>query len=90
MGGITQGLADIGYTVEVLEPYKGTPYWSYFVVKITAWDGLISDWTVFYRTLRKLKPAHTLALVESELVMGTWDDDGDLDDKGTFDDWTNP
>ncbi len=84
--GMTEGLARLGYSVEVMEPYKGTPTWSRFLVHILAWDGVVADQRVFYDTIKQLKPAHTLPLVDTTIVMGTWDDGGDLDE-GLYDDW---
>jgi hypothetical protein len=84
--GMTEGLARLGYSVEVLEPYKGTPTWSRFLIYILAWDGVVADQRVFYDTIAQLKPAHTLPLVDTTIVMGTWDDGGDLDE-GQYDDW---
>ena len=87
--GMTEGLSRLGYNVEVLEPYKGTSTWSRFLVHILTWDGVVADQRVFYDTITQLKPAHTLPLVDTTIVMGTWDDDGDLDDpsNGQLDDW---
>ncbi len=85
--GMTEGLARLGYSVEVLEPYKGTSTWSRFLVHILTWDGVVADQRVFYDTITQLKPAHTLPLVDTTIVMGTWDDGGDLDDGGSLDDW---
>ncbi len=84
--GMTEGLARLGYSVEVLEPYKGTSTWLRFLVRILTWDGVVADQRVFYNTITQLKPAHTLPLVDTTIVMGTWDDGGDLDE-GQYDDW---
>jgi len=73
--GMENGLAAIGYTVEVEEPYKGiVEKWSRFVVKVFLWDGVVADQKVFYQVVRLLKPAHTRALIESLLLPETWDD----------------
>jgi len=85
--GMTEGLEKIGYAVEVLEPNRGTSIWSRFLVRVLSWDGVVTDQSVFYQTVRELKPAHTRAHVESAISMGTWDDGGCLDDGGTLDDW---
>ncbi len=85
--GMTEGLARLGYSVEVLEPYKGTSIWSRFLVRILSWDGVVADQSVFYQTVRELKPAHTRVHVESNISMGTWDDGGELDDGGQLDDF---
>jgi hypothetical protein len=85
--GMIEGLAAIGYVVLVLEPNRGTATWSRFVVRAIGWNGVVTDQSVFYQTVRELKPAHTMALVESWLLPGTWDDGGTLDDNGTLDDW---
>jgi len=85
--GMTDGLEKIGYEVEVLEPNRGTSIWSRFLVRVLSWDGVVTDQSVFYQTVRELKPAHTRAHVESAISMGTWDDGGCLDDGGTLDDW---
>ncbi len=87
--GLIEGLARLGYTVEVLEPFKGTSTWSHFFVRVLDWDGIVSDQHVFYHTIKQLKPAHTLHLVDSSITMGTWDDGGTFDDGGELDDWTN-
>ena len=90
--GMENGLASIGYTVEVEEPNKGTSKWSRFLVKVFGWDGVVADQKVFYQVVRLLKPAHTRALIESLLVPATWDD-FELDeppkelDSGQLDDW---
>jgi len=85
--GMTEGLEKIGYEVEVLEPNRGTSIWSRFLVRVLSWDGVVTDQSVFYQTVRELKPAHTRARVESAISMGTWDDGGNLDDGGTLDSW---
>ncbi|GEM_PF-2393763 len=72
--GMVDGLAAIGYGVEVEEPNKGTGKWSRFVVRVLTWNGLVADQNIFYSVVRQLKPAHTRALVESELAPATWDD----------------
>ncbi len=88
--GMVQGLGALGYLVEVLETYGGTPQWSHFLVRILAWDGVVTDQRVFYDSVRRLKPAHTRAVYECE-CLATWDDwepgdparpldEGDLDD----------
>ena len=71
--GMVQGLATLGYVVEVLETYRGTPHWSHFLVRILGWDGVVTDQHVFYDTVRRLKPAHTRAVYEC-LIPATWDD----------------
>ena len=86
--GMREGLAKIGYTVVIHEPNLHTSIWSRFVVRVVAWDGVVADQAVFFQTVRELKPAHTRALIESEIAMGTWDDGGELDGSGEFDDWT--
>jgi hypothetical protein len=90
--GMVQGLATLGYVVEVLETYRGTTHWSHFLVRILGWDGVVTDQLVFYDTVRRLKPAHTRAVYECECA-ATWDDwqPGDtprtFDDGGTLDDF---
>jgi len=71
--GMVQGLATLGYVVEVLETYRGTPHWSHFLVRILGWDGVVTDQRVFYDTVRRLKPAHTRAVYECQ-IPATWDD----------------
>ena len=84
---------ELGYTVDISEPYAHTPRWSHFVVRVLSWDGSNPDQLAFYRMLRRSKPAHTRAVIECELEMGTWDDweDGGeekpLDGGSTLDDW---
>ena len=90
--GMEDGLTAIGYDVVVQEPNDGTNKWSRFVLNILAWDGLVTDQGIFYDVVRLLKPAHTRALIDSELPPGTWDDWGVLDppnelDEGDLDDW---
>jgi len=90
--GMENGLAAIGYTVEVEEPNTGTSKWSRFVVKVLQWDGVVTDQKVFYSAVRLLKPAHTRALIESVLPPATWDDwnPGEpekLLDEGALDEW---
>jgi len=90
--GMTEGLEKIGYEVEVLEPNRGTSIWSRFLVRVLSWDGVVTDQSVFYQTVRELKPAHTRAHVESAISMGTWDDwepgeEAKPLDLGQFDDW---
>ena len=85
--GMTEGLEKIGYEVEVLEPNRGTSIWSRFLVRVLSWDGVVADQSVFYQTVRELKPAHTRAHVGSEISMGTWDDGGEFDDGGQLDDF---
>ena len=90
--GMVQGLATLGYVVEVDEAFKGSSKWSHFLVRILGWDGVVTDQRVFYDTVRRLKPAHTRAVYEC-LCAATWDDwePGDdpkgFDDGGTLDDW---
>ena len=71
--GMMQGLAALGYVVDVLETYRGTPHWSHFLVRILAWNGVVPDQSVFYDTVRHLKPAHTRPVYECE-CLATWDD----------------
>ena len=85
--GMIEGLEKVGYEVEVSEPNKGTSIWSRFVVRVLGWDGVVADQSVFYQTVRELKPAHTRAHVGSEISMGTWDDGGEFDDGGQLDDF---
>ena len=90
--GMEDGLAAIGYTVEVTEPNKGTDKWSRFVVRVLGWDGIVADQMVFYSVVRQIKPAHTRALIDLQMEPGTWDD-WDVGeppkelDSGQFDDW---
>ena len=88
--GMVEGLAGLGYQVEVDEGFKGSNKWSHFLVRIVGWDGVVVDQTMFYDTVRRLKPAHTRAVHECE-CLATWDDwevgadplpldDGSLDD----------
>jgi len=84
--GMVNGLAAIGYVVQVEEPFKGTPKWSHFVVKVFTWSGLVADQGVFYSVVRLLKPAHTRALIESFLPPETYDDWEPLEQPKTFDD----
>ena len=83
--GMVQGLATLGYVVEVLETYRGTPHWSHFLVRILGWDGVVTDQHVFYDTVRRMKPAHTRAVYECE-CLATWDDWEPGDTPRTFDD----
>jgi hypothetical protein len=91
--GMVSGLAAIGYGVQVEEPFKGTPKWAHFEVKVFTWDGVVADQKVFYLVVRILKPAHTRALIESLLLPETFDDWEPLDppkgfdDGGAFDGW---
>lgn len=91
--GMVDGLATIGYTASVTEPNKGTTKWSRFLVTVTAWDGVVTNQDIFYQVVNQLRPAHTRALIESELTAGTWDDweigedELTLDDDGQLDDW---
>jgi hypothetical protein len=90
--GMVQGLATLGYLVEVLETYRGTPHWSHFLVRVLGWDGVVTGQRVFYDTVRRLKPAHTRAVYEC-LCLATWDDweAGDPPrelDAGELDDWS--
>ncbi len=92
--GMEDGLAAIGYTVEVEEPHKGiVEKWSRFVVKVFLWDGVVADQKVFYQVVRLLKPAHTRALIESLLYEEYWDDwdlgdpPKELDVGGQLDGW---
>ena len=85
--GMENGLAAIGYTVEVEEPNKGiVEKWSRFVVKVFLWDGVVADQKVFYQVVRLLKPAHTRAVIESLLPPETYDDWEPLEPPKTFDD----
>ena len=92
--GMENGLAAIGYTVEVEEPNTGiVEKWSRFVLKVFLWDGVVADQKVFYQVVRLLKPAHTRALIDSLLPPETWDDwelvdiPEELDDGGALDGW---
>jgi len=91
--GMEDGLAAIGYTVEVEEPNKGNAAkWSRFLVKVFGWDGVVTNQAVFHQTVRQLKPAHTRALIDPLLPLATWDDweleDEPLPlDEGYLDEW---
>jgi len=86
--GMIAALEALGYTVGISEPFVGTGKWSHFVVTVTAWDGVVTDQALFFQTVRAMKPAHTRALIVSELLPGIWDDAGDFDGFGeTLDDW---
>jgi len=91
--GMEAGLLSLGYTVEVLEPNNGTSKWSRFVVKITGWDGVVASQAIFYQVVNLLRPAHTRALIDAQLTVGTLDDwelgedELTLDDDGQLDDW---
>jgi Phage tail protein (Tail_P2_I) len=89
--GMLEGLAALGYQVEVDEAFKGSAKWSHFLVRIVAWSGVVTNQAVFCDTVRNLKPAHTRAVYES-LCPGTWDDWEDREaplplDEGTLDDF---
>ena len=71
--GMIEGLAGLGYQVEVDEAFKGSSSWSHFLVRILGWDGVVADQSMFYDAVRRLKPAHTRAVYEN-LCPGTWDD----------------
>jgi hypothetical protein len=83
----------LGYTVEISEPYKGSPRWSHFVVRILSWDGANPDQLAFFRMIRRSKPAHTRVVIDCEIDLATWDDweDGIEEpkqlDSGDLDDW---
>ncbi len=47
--------------------------WSHFVVQVCGWNGEQQQ-TVFDKAVRDLKPAHTRAIIVSELNPATWDD----------------
>jgi len=91
--GMIAGLLTLGYTATIEEPNDGTPTWSRFVIRLTAFDGTVENQGLFYQIVNELKPAHTRPLIESELLPGTWDDweDGVDDplllDEGQLDDW---
>ena len=84
--GLIEALSQLGYTVEVLEPCQGTPTWSRFLVKILAWNGIVTPQKAFYQTLRTLKPAHTLPLIDSELTPRQWNEEPHRN-QGTWNDW---
>ena len=91
--GMVEGLAGLGYQVEVDEPFKGFPTWSHFLVRILGWDGVVVDQSLLYDSVRRLKPAHTRAVYECE-CLATWDDwelgetPSELDEPGgTLDDF---
>jgi hypothetical protein len=71
--GMIEGLDALGYQVEIDEPFKGSPQWSHFLVCILEWDGVVVDQSMFYDTVRRLKPAHTRPVYECE-CLATWDD----------------
>ena len=55
------------------QPHSGPSQWSHFVVQILGWDGEQQQ-AVFDKAARDLKPAHTRAIIVSELDSATWDD----------------
>ena len=55
------------------QPHSGPSQWSHFVVQVIGWDGEQRQ-TVFDTAVRDLKPAHTRAVIASELELATWDD----------------
>ena len=57
------------------QPYSGHSQWSHFVVQIRGWDGEQTQ-SIFDKAVRDLKPAHTLAVIVSELEHAGWDDWG--------------
>ena len=90
--GMVDGLEAVGYEIEVSEPNTGTDKWARFVVTIISWDEVVLDQGVFFKTVRSMKPAHTRALIDSDLVAATWDDweigeDALLLDEGFLDEW---
>jgi len=90
--GMINGLAAIGYTVEVEEPNTGTDKWSRFVIEVFGWDGVVANQAIFHWVVRLLKPAHTRALIESLILPATWDDwelieDPQPLDIGFLDEW---
>ena len=89
--GMVEGLAGLGYHVDVDEAFKGSSSWSHFLVRILGWDGVVADQAVFYDTVRRPKPAHTRATYECQ-IPATWDDwevgeDPRELDTGQLDDW---
>ena len=55
------------------QPYSGHSQWSHFVVQVRGWDGEQPQ-TIFDKAVRDLKPAHTRAVIVSELEHAGWDD----------------
>ncbi len=84
--GMTEGLARLGFTVDVSEPYRGSSHWPRFQLCIRTWDGQVS-FPILFQAVRRLKPAHTRAVLDCQLEPGRWDDDGFLDDGGVLDDF---
>ena len=93
ISGLTNRLLDLGYTVDIEEPNKSTPIWSRFVIRVLNWTGNPPDQMAFYRWVRRVKPAHTRAVIDCQIELATWDDweDGVDEpkqlDEGTLDDW---
>ena len=71
--GMIEGLAGLGYQVEVDEAFKGSSSWSHFLVRILGWDGVVADQSMFYDAVRRLKPAHTRPVYECQ-ILASWDD----------------
>lgn len=85
--GMQAALEALGYTVTITEPHKGTAKWAHFLITVTAWNGVVADQMLFFKTVRAQKPAHARAVIASELEPGRFDDGGNFDDEGCFDDW---
>ncbi len=55
------------------QPHSDQSQWSHFVVQVRSWDGEQRQ-TVFDKAVCDLKPAHTRAIIVSELNPATWND----------------
>ena len=55
------------------QPHSGPSQWSHFVVQVRGWNGEQPQ-TIFDKAVHDLKPAHTRAVIVSEIEPATWDD----------------
>ncbi len=86
--GLDAMLERLGFTVAISEPHQGAAIWSRFVVSISGWTGTV-DATAAFKMLRKMRPAHTIALLETSLEPVTMDS-GNIADEGEVTDGFNP
>lgn len=86
--GMVEASALLGLEVEVDEVYKTDPSrWAEFELRIIGGDLNVLNQSIFYQTVRALKPAHTRVIYKVDLDLDRWDDSELMDNGNWFDEF---
>ncbi len=74
--GMIEACAILGLEIEIRQFYQTDPgRWAEFEVRVIAGELKVLNQSIFYQTVRALKPAHTRAVFKIDIELDRWDDD---------------